>query len=249
MKKTVDVCLSPDLLHLYNLENKIVVVVDILRATSSMTTAIAHGVKSIIPVASLEECEVLKAKGCLAAAERDGKIAQGFDLGNSPFSYMDENIHGRALAVTTTNGTLAIKKSESALQVLIGSFLNISILSEYLMQQSQDVLIVCAGWKGKVNLEDTLFAGALSERLNKKFKMACDAPIVAATLYKASKNDLMGFLANSSHVKRLKKLDVQKDIAFCLQEDVYPVIPVLRKGKLVKLKFTPAKVYSETLVK
>src|SRR5690606_40382693 len=104
MKKTVDVCLSPDLLHLYNLEDKIVVVVDILRATSCMTIAICHGVESIIPVDSLEECDKLRAKGCLAAAERDGKIATGFDLGNSPFSYMDESINGKELAVTTTNG-------------------------------------------------------------------------------------------------------------------------------------------------
>lgn len=247
MKKTVDVCLSPDLLHLYNLEDKVVVVVDILRATSCMTTAIAHGVKSIIPVASLEECDKLKAKGCLAAAERDGKIAEGFDLGNSPFSYMDESINGKELAVTTTNGTLAIKKSEKAVKVLIGSFLNLSILSEYLMQQPHDILIVCAGWKGKVNLEDSLFAGALVDRLSKHCKLACDAPLGAATLYKAVKGNLVSFLANSSHVKRLKKLDIEKDIAFCLQEDLYPVIPVLKKGKLVKLKFTPAKVYSPTL--
>src|SRR5699024_4228803 len=112
------------------------------------------------------------------------------------------------------NGTLAIKKSEKAVSVLIGSFLNISILSEYLLQQPQDILILCAGWKGKVNLEDTLFAGALADLLSKKCKMACDAPIAAATLYKAVKNDLTGFLPNSSHVKRLKKLDIQKDIAF-----------------------------------
>lgn len=247
MKKTVDVCLSPDLLHLYNLEDKIVVVVDILRATSCMTTAIAHGVKSIIPVASLEECNKLRAKGCLAAAERDGKIAAGFDLGNSPFSYMDESINGKDLAVTTTNGTLAIKKSEKAVQVLIGSFLNLSILSEYLIQQPQDILIVCAGWKGKVNLEDSLFAGALIERLDGHCDLACDAPLAAVTLYKTVKDNLVGFLANSSHVKRLKKLDIEKDITFCLQEDLYPVIPVLKRGKLVKLKFTSAKVYTPSL--
>jgi 2-phosphosulfolactate phosphatase len=247
MKKTVDVCLSPDLLHLYNLEDKIVVVVDILRATSCMTTAIAHGVKSIIPVASLEECDKLRAKGCLAAAERDGKIATGFDLGNSPFSYMDESINGKELAVTTTNGTLAIKKSEKAVQVLIGSFLNLSILSEYLIQQPHDILVVCAGWKGKVNLEDTLFAGALVDRLDGNCGLACDAPLAAVTLYKAAKDNLIGFLANSSHVKRLKKLDIEKDIAFCLQEDLYPVIPILKRGKLVKLKFTPVKVYTPTI--
>ena len=247
MKRTVDVCFSPDLLHLYNIEDKIVVVVDILRATSCMTTAVAHGVKSITPVASLEECAFLKMKGYLAAAERDGKIAEGFDLGNSPFSYMDESIYGKELAVTTTNGTLAITKSEKAVKVLIGSFLNISILTDYIVQQPNDVVILCAGWKGKFNLEDTLFAGALTERLGKKFTPACDSPVAAVTLYKSARKNMLNFLENSSHVRRLKKLDIQKDIAFCLQEDLYPVIPILKKGKLVKLKFTPAKAYSETL--
>lgn len=245
MKRTVDVCLSPDLLHLYEVKNKIVVVVDILRATSCMTTAIAHGVKSIYPVASLEECGRLRNQGYIAAAERDGKVAEGFDLGNSPFSYMDEQIHGKILAVTTTNGTLAITKSKDAVKVLIGSFLNISILSEYLLQQAHDVLILCAGWKGKFNLEDTLFAGALTDRLMPDFHVACDSPLAATTLYHAAKGNLLGFLESSSHVQRLKKLDIHKDIAFCLQEDVYPVIPVLKKDKLVKLKYTPSRVLSE----
>ena len=236
MKRTVDVCFSPDLLHLYDLKDKIVVVVDILRATSCMTTAIAHGVKSITPVASLEECEFLKMKGLLAAAERDGQIAEGFDMGNSPFSYMDETIEGKELAVTTTNGTLAITKSKDAIQVVIGSFLNISVLAEYLLNEPHDVMILCAGWKGKFNLEDTLFAGALAKRLCVAFKEACDAPLAAITLYEAAKHDMSGFLANSSHVKRLQRLDIHKDIDFCLQEDLYPVIPVLKKGKLVKLK-------------
>ena len=247
MKRTVDVCMSPDLLHLYEVKEKIVVVVDILRATSCMTTAIAHGVKSITPVASLEECAYLKIKGFLAAAERDGKIADGFDLGNSPFSYMNDNIQGKDLAVTTTNGTLAITKSESAAQVLIGSFLNISVLSEYLVKQQNDILILCAGWKGKVNLEDTLFAGALIDRLENKFEVACDAPLAAVTLYHAAKQDKLAFLQQSSHVKRLNKLDIHKDIAFCLQEDLFPVIPILRKGRLVKLKFSASKATKEVL--
>lgn len=239
MKRTVDVCFSPDLLHLYDLKDKTVVVVDILRATSCMTTAIAHGVKSITPVASLEECGLLKKKGLLAAAERDGQIAEGFDLGNSPFSYMNENIVGKDLAVTTTNGTLAITKSKDAIKVLIGSFLNISVLADFLLNEPHNVLILCAGWKGKFNLEDTIFAGALAKRLCAEFKEACDAPLAAITLYDAAKSDMLTFLANSSHVKRLQKLEIHDDIAFCLQEDIYPVIPILKKGKLVKLKLAP----------
>ena len=110
-KNTVDVCLSPNLIDLYDLDGKITVVVDILRATSVMVTAIAHGAKSIIPVASLAEAQEYQDKGYLCAAERGGAQVEGFPLDNSPFSYMDEYVKGKDIVITTTNGTLAISKS------------------------------------------------------------------------------------------------------------------------------------------
>ena len=234
--KNIEVCLSPALLDLYGVENKVVVVVDILRATSCMTTGLAHGLKSIIPVAGLEECRDLRAKGFIAAAERDGKMADGFDLGNSPFSYMDKSLVGKSVAMTTTNGTQAISKSLKAEEIIIGSFLNKTAVSNYLLSQPNDVLVLCAGWKGQINLEDTLFAGALVEMLYKDFSSENDSAITAHTLYKAAKGNLSKFLANSSHVLRLKRLNIIKDIDFCLQSDVYNVIPVLKKGELVKME-------------
>src|SRR5690606_38836626 len=139
---------------------------------------------------------------------------------------------------------------KDAVQVVIGSFLNISVLAEYLLNEPHHVLILCAGWKGKFNLEDTLFAGALTKRLSSEFKEACDAPMADVTLYEAAKHDMAGFLANSPHVKRLQRLDIHKDIDFCLQEDIYPVIPVLKKGKLVKLKLKqPVKNHKVVAVK
>jgi len=231
--KTIEVCLTPDLVNTYGVENKIVVVVDILRATSCMTTALAHGIKSITPVATVEECKSLKDKGYLAAAERDGKTVDGFDFGNSPFTYMEKGFEGKKLAVTTTNGTLAITRSVKANEVVIGSFLNISAVTNYLIQQQQDVLIMCAGWKGKVNLEDTIYAGALIELLDKHFDVENDSAIAALALFKMSKDDMLGFLKNSSHAKRLKGLSIIKDIDFCLQRDIYSIIPVLKDGELV----------------
>jgi 2-phosphosulfolactate phosphatase len=234
--KNIDVCLTPALLDLYEVENKIVVVVDILRATSCMTTAIAHGVKSIIPVATLEECGKLKKKGHIAAAEREGKMAEGFDLGNSPFSYMEKSLVGKTIAMTTTNGTLAITKSRKADEIIVGSFLNLSSVVNYLEKQPNDVLILCAGWKGSVNLEDTLFAGAVVEAVSDEFFSDFDAAITAKTLYKAAKKDLSAFIANSSHARRLRNLNITKDIDFCLQSDVYNVIPVLKGNELVKMQ-------------
>ena len=233
--KQIDVCLSPELIHLYDLSGKVVVVVDILRATSCMTTGIAHGVKAIRPVSTLEECSALKEKGYITAAERGGQKVATFDIGNSPFSYMEEQVKGKKIGVTTTNGTLTINKSKSADEVIIGSFLNLTAVANYLNKQNKDVIIHCAGWQGRVNLEDTLYAGALAEKLGSTFQIDCDAARASLVLYEQAKNDLDGFLSKSSHVQRLKSFNIQKDITFCLTIDEYDVIPVLREGELVKL--------------
>ncbi len=229
----IEVCLTPDLVATYGVENKIIVVVDILRATSCMTTALAHGIQSITPVATVEECKALKDNGYLAAAERDGKTVEGFDFGNSPFTYMDKQFEGKKLAVTTTNGTLAITRSVNSIEVVIGSFLNITAVAKYLKEQNQEIMVLCAGWKGKVNLEDTLFAGALVDMLKSDFDAENDSAIAAIALYEMAKKDMLAFLKNSSHAKRLKGLSVSKDIEFCLTKDVYNVVPVLVNGELV----------------
>lgn len=225
--KTIDVCLTPDLMHLYDVKGHAVVVVDILRATSCMTTALASGVEAIAPFAKLEECLAMKQQGYFTAGERDGKKVDGFDLGNSPFEYQDPKLKGQRVAFTTTNGTQAIVKSLGAEEIIIGSFLNISAVANHLKQSTHPVLIVCAGWKGKFNLEDTLFAGALVEKLKRDFKPACDSSLAAQHLYATAKNDLLGFLSASSHVQRLAKLNIKKDIEFCLTNDVYSTLPRL----------------------
>ena len=145
--KRIDVCLSPEMVHLHKTEGKVVVVIDILRATSCMTTALANGIASITAVASLEECTALGCEGYLTAAERDGKKVEGFDLGNSPFSYQDPSLKGKKVVVTTTNGTQAIVKSAGAQEIIVGSFLNFTSIVEYLRSQPYDVLMHCAGWK------------------------------------------------------------------------------------------------------
>lgn len=231
--KTIDVCLSPDLMHLYTVHDRTVVVVDILRATSCMTTAFAHDIESITPFAKLEDCLSMKPKGYFTAGERDGKKVDGFDLGNSPFEYMDPALKGKKIAFTTTNGTQAIAKSEGAREIIIGSFLNLSAVADYLLHGENSVLVVCAGWKGKVNLEDTLFAGALVELLKEHIEPDCDAPLAAQHLYNQAKSNMVYFLKNSSHVKRLAKLNIHKDIEFCLTPDQYPLVPKLRDKVLV----------------
>ncbi len=223
----IDICLTPELIHQYELEGKIVVVVDILRATSCMVTGMANGVKEIMPVSTLEECKAMKSLGYFTAAERNGAKADGFDMGNSPFEYMDEQLKGEKVAVTTTNGTLAIHKSLMADEVLIGAFLNLQAVADYLLTKKQDVVIVCAGWQGKFNLEDTLFAGALASMLKEAFEYHGDVPLAAEAMWSNMKNDLFVALKNSAHAKRLAKMEVTEDIKFCSQLNKYSVIPKL----------------------
>ena len=234
--KQIDVCLTPDSLHLHTIDNTIVVVADVFRATSCMVTAFAHGVNTIVPVATIDECMRWQEKGYLAAAERNARRVEGFELDNSPFTYMDERIRGANVAMTTTNGTLAITQSRSAVKVLVGSFLNLEAVVRYLKTERYDVMVLCAGWKGRVNLEDTLFAGALVERLKDSYAMAEDSAIMAWRLYCQGKDNLPSYLSTSSHVRRLQRLGIQKDITYCLQHDLYDVVPVLRGNALVRME-------------
>ncbi|MEO9805668.1 MAG: 2-phosphosulfolactate phosphatase [Reichenbachiella sp.] len=233
MKRNIDVCLSPELINLYDLEGKIVVVVDILRATSVMVTALAHEAKEIIPVATLEEARSYLDQGFLCAAERGGAPVEGFELDNSPFNYMTEQIKGESIVITTTNGTLAITKSTAADQVLIGAFLNINALAKYISHQDKDVIIHCAGWKGKTNMEDTLFAGALVELLTDSHELACDTAHVALKYYQSVKGNLFETVKNSAHAKRLGKLNIIKDIEFCVRQSDYDIVPILVGKTLV----------------
>ncbi len=229
--KSIEVCLSPELMHLHEVSDKTVVVVDILRATSCMVTAFAHGVDCIKPFAELEDCRAMGKSGFITSGERNGEKVEGFDKGNSPFEYMDE-IRGKKIAFTTTNGTQAIHKSLKAREVVIGAFLNLGAVVKFITGGPNNILIVCAGWKGRVNLEDTLFAGAVVERLRGIVATDDDSAMIAQHLYKLAKGDKVEFLKNASHIKRLNRLGIDEDIAFCLTEDKYSVVPRLKGGIL-----------------
>lgn len=236
----IEVCMSPDLLPRYDAGGKSVVVIDVLRATSCMVTALAHGVSAIIPVKEVEACRHWQQKGLPATAERNGQKVEGFDLDNSPFSYMQEHLRGQTIAVTTTNGTTAIEAAkQSAAHVLVGAFLNKQAVIEALRQLNQDVLLLCAGWKGRVNMEDTLFAGAVVAGMPHA-TIEDDAALMAADLYRLHRHNKMEIMRHCSHVQRLKRLGIEKDIEFCLQEDIYRVVPVLQEDRLVPLSTHPA---------
>ena len=235
--KGLHVCLSPALIPLYKVEDYIVVIIDIFRATSSICYGIENGAEAIIPVSQVEECAAYAEKGLkyLLAAERDGRVVEGFDFGNSPFSYAREKVAGKTIVLTTTNGTHALHLSRAAKKIVIGSFLNLSSLCNWLKTQNEDILLVCAGWKNNFNLEDTLFAGAVADQLHSAGFKFDDAAIAAYDLYQTGKADINNYLKKTSHSERLKKLGIEKDIEFCLQVDLTTAIPVLDEDRLVKL--------------
>lgn len=233
----IEVCFTPQAYHLFHKDEAIVVVIDVLRATSAIVTAFYNGVNKMIPVATVDEAKEYQRNGFMAAAERNGEMIEGFELGNSPFGYMNNKVKGKTIAISTTNGTQAIEASRKASKVVIGSFLNLDVLCEYLIEQKKDVVLVCAGWKNKFNLEDSTFAGAIVSRLIKEagYETNCDSAIASRLLYETAKNDLYEFLATSSHRNRLAKLDLERDIKYCLTPNQCPVIPVMEGKYLVKL--------------
>ncbi|MHA7129019.1 2-phosphosulfolactate phosphatase [Algoriphagus namhaensis] len=232
--RKVEICFSPELIHLHELSGKIVVVVDIFRATSTMVAALANGVTEIRTFASLEECKAMAARGFLIAGERNGLTAEGFELGNSPIAYLNGTYAGRKLAMTTTNGTLAISKSHGAAEILIGAFPNLSATIQYIQSKDQDVVIHCAGWKGRFNLEDSLYAGALAKSLESTHAAEEDGALAMKALYEKEGHDLKTFLSQASHAKRLQNHNIEADIDFCLTLDLYSLIGRLDASGVLK---------------
>lgn len=235
-KPTLEVCLSPALLHLYDVKNSIVVIIDVLRATSTICTALYNGAARVIPVASVPECisigEAL-GKDAITAGERDGQIAEGLLHGNSPFEYSREFIQDKTLVLTTTNGTKLLHMAKDAIEIITGSFPNLSAVCDYLLAQGKPVILGCAAWKDRVNMEDTLFAGAVVSRLKEHFTIDDDSAVAAEALYQISKDNIHEVMKQASHYRRLAKFGLEKDIRYCLTPDGANVLPIFRNGELV----------------
>ena len=235
MLRKIKVCLSPALFDIYADRKSIVVVVDILRATSAMCVAFDRGVEKIVPVSTVEEALDYKNKdNYILAAERNGKIVSGFDFGNSPLLYLKENLTNKSLVVTTTNGTKAINIAKIDHEVVIGSFLNIDSLTNFLIEKDKDIIILCAGWKNDFCIEDTMFAGALIKNLllSNKFESNSDAANISRLLYEEAKDDMFKFLENSQHRVRLSELNIEDDVRFCLLRNKTNLIPYYNKNYL-----------------
>ena len=236
-KPSLHTSLSPALVHLYDISNSIIVIIDVLRATSTIATALYNGARFVIPVDSVSRCiELGKQIDGITAGERDGKVAEGLEYGNSPFEYPRNFIEGKTLVLTTTNGTrlLHMALEKGAKEIITGSFSNLSAVCDHLVELKRNVILGCAAWKDRVNMEDALFAGAVISKVRKHFEINCDSSHIAEAMYEKGKRDLFAFLKNNnaSHYHRLMNFGLEKDIRYCLTADEANILPIYSDGKL-----------------
>jgi 2-phosphosulfolactate phosphatase len=236
-KKNIQVCFSTDQFEKYADGKSTVVIVDLLRATTVISTAFECGIEAIIPVKSIDEALAYKnIANHIIAAERNTLRVEGFEFGNSPYHYLESNVNGKILALTTTNGTKAIHLAKEH-KVITASFVNIEAISNYLIKENNDIIIFCSGWKGLFNLEDSIFAGVLAEKLfsSDRFYSNCDSMQAAIQLYSSGKNNLFDYLSNSAYRNRNSTDTVIKDTHFCLTPTIKSdIVPIFINGKLIK---------------
>ena len=238
-QRKISVCFTADQFDKYADGKSTVVVVDLLRATTVISTAFMEGVVAIIPVQTLDQALSYKGKeGYIVAAERNAKPIEGFDYGNSPFHYINSDVKGKILVLTTTNGTKAIHNAREH-KVITSSYINIEAVAKHLIEEHNDVILLCSGWKGVFNLEDPIFAGSLAKLLleSGRYESNCDSLFASMQLLKSADGNLFTYLSDSSHRRRLKSLNMEDDTRFCLAPPVKSdIIPILKEGKLVVLQ-------------
>lgn len=236
-KPTLFTSLSPALLYLFDLSNTIVVIIDVFRATTTVATALYNGAKRVIPVAEVEECKRLGNRifGSVTAGEREGKVIEGLQYGNSPAEYPREFIEGKTLVLTTTNGTklLHMALAKGSAEIVTGSFVNLSAVCDYLISENKNVILGCSGWKNLFNLEDTLFAGAVIDKVEQHFSIHDDSGLMAKEMYRLHRNNLYDFIKQTTHWNRLAAYGLHKDLEYCISPDMANVLPMYINGELV----------------
>jgi len=226
----VDVCFSPVLYPKYHRADSVVVIVDVFRATSTMIAAFENGAHSIRPVATVNEAETWKAKGFLVGAERNVRRCAFADFGNSPFDYKPEIVNGKDLVFTTTNGTKAILYAQSAYRIITGAFVNLQAVTDDCIREKRDVVVLCSGWEDKINIEDTLFGGALVEILQSHgFQPAGDSALISLTLWQKAKTNLPDYIRQTEHYERLKINGLENNVPYCLTLNQSRLVPVYSK--------------------
>ncbi len=236
----LDVVLLPEELKSKDISDCLVVVIDVLRASSSITTALASGASEVIPVylpgEARKKSKKFRPDEVFLCGERNGEKLANFDLGNSPLEYNNSRVKEKIILLTTTNGIRTIELVQKAKEVIIGCFLNIQTIVQYCNSYVGKVLLVCAGDRGNVSLEDTVCAGmmmSLFENRSQKYYFQYDDSLIASYMYREFNNDLIAMMQKSVWGKHLIKMGLKQDLVFCAQENVYNLIPIIKGDSIV----------------
>ena len=234
----ITVCFTPVQFSAYEHEGCNAAAIDILRATTSICTAFMNGAKEVIPISTVDELKTYIGKGYMLAAEREGVKLDFADIGNSPYYFTKETVGGKSIAYSTTNGTHTINLALQCGDVAIGSYINISALCRWLEAGDRDVFLLCAGWKGRFNLEDALFAGAVARRLidTGKFGTICDSALAAMDLWSLAEPNLQAYIKKAAQNERLRKINAADAIPYCHTPDLTDIVPVYKNGILTGVK-------------
>ncbi|MFV0471547.1 MAG: 2-phosphosulfolactate phosphatase [Paludibacteraceae bacterium] len=229
--KKIEICFSPALFSSYDAKDSVVIIVDIFRATTSICAGFYNGLIAVKTVTDIEEAKKWKAKGYLTAAERNTQKVDFADFGNSPFDFTKEKVQGKQLVFTTTNGTQAVETAKNADEIVVGAFSNIEILKEYYLKSEKNILVLCSGWNNKFCIEDTLFAGALAEKLieSKKYTHHSDSVKISLDIWNIAKKNLLSYVKQTEHYERLINNGLENSVEYCLTNNTAPVIPKYNK--------------------
>ena len=232
----IDMIICGDYVTTEAVRNATVIVVDVLRATSVIITALNNGAKSVVPVTSVEEALSTKKKleSVVLGGERKAQKIEGFDLSNSPLEYKSEVIHDRNVVITTTNGTKAISKSSAANKIYIGALINAKAVSSKALSNERDIIIVNAGTNGVFSMDDFITGGAIIDELlsEQEFELT-DIAKTALVIYRSHK-DIKSYVKGAAHYKILVDLGLEEDIDYCLQKDLFNIVPEYKDG-IIKL--------------
>ena len=231
----LEVCLTPALWDQHDPKDKNVVVIDIIRATSTIASALHHDVKKMIPDETVEEANTWLEKGYLVAGERDGIKIPHFHFGNSPFEFMGEDVRGKEIIHTPTNGTRCVHKSKGARNIVAGSFVNQDAIFDWIKKENRNTILFCAGWKDHYVMDDALFAGAVVRELADDFRIIDDSTLSAKLLYKHVRENMLRTVKQATHFKRLQRLGIENDIKFCMSNPQFDVVPIFDGVGFIKL--------------
>lgn len=238
----IDVYFSVQSFHEEELRGKSAVIIDVLRASSSIVTAVHNGARKVIAVEDMGDAgriaSSMDSKDYLLCGEKNGIKIDGYHLGNSPLEYSEAVVKNKTVILNTTNGTKAIKKSGLANKVYVGCFLNQQSILNVLKEHDDEVVLICAGWQGRLSLEDTLFAGSLISKMcdGKLPENTKDGVKVAFGLFEKFGSNIEEIISKSDHAKRLRTISPEDDVPYCSQVDLYDVLPGLKDGIITDIK-------------